>query len=57
MLFQFAVVLSLGVRPNQGLYSALQGKVENLILLGDAKKSGKIIDATLPAFEAARTLG
>lgn len=51
------VVLSLGVRPNQELYSALQGKVENLILLGDAKKSGKIIDATLPAFEAARALG
>ena len=50
------VVLSLGVKPDTSLPKALEGKVANVFVVGDAKKAGYMVDATLAAFEAARNL-
>lgn len=50
------VVLSLGVKGENSLVSALEGKCGNVYAVGDAVKGGYIIDATLPAFELARKL-
>lgn len=51
-----AVVLSLGVVPDHSLEQQLQAKCSRVYAIGDAVKGGFIIDATLPAFELARTL-
>lgn len=50
------VVLSLGVKSENALVTALKGKCEKVYAVGDAVKGGYIIDATLPAFEIARNL-
>lgn len=50
------VVLSLGVKPAGKLQKELKEKYERLYVIGDAVRSGRIIDATLPAFELARRL-
>lgn len=50
------VVLSLGVKPQNALVKELEGTCENVYAIGDAVKGGRIIDATLPAFELARKL-
>lgn len=50
------VVLSLGVRPVNGLAKELEGVCDNLIVVGDAKKIGRIADATGAAFDAAWNL-
>lgn len=50
------VVLSLGVKSENELVKALEGKCEKVYAVGDAVKGGYIIDATLPAFELARSL-
>lgn len=48
-----AVVLSLGARPVNGLAKALEGKTQNLFVIGDASKIGRIADATSKAYDVA----
>ena len=46
-----SVVLSLGVRSVHPLYEALQGKLERLVCVGDAVRSGTIADAVHSAYD------
>ena len=48
-----AVVLSLGARSVNSLAKELEGKVKNLYVIGDAKKVGRIADATREAYDVA----
>ena len=50
------VVLAVGVEPVNELVGSLEGKVEKLCVLGDAKKPGKIHDAVADAFMLAFSL-
>ena len=52
-LYADNVVLSLGVRPVNGLVKELEDRGIKVIAVGDAKKSGTIADATHSAFDAA----
>ncbi len=47
------VVLSVGFREENSLYQALEGKVDELYLLGDARKVANIMYAVWDAFEVA----
>ncbi len=47
------VVLSLGVRPVNNLVQELDGKVPQLVTVGDAVKSGRIAEACHSAYNAA----
>ena len=47
------VVLSLGARPVNDLAKAIEGKFENTFVIGDAKKVGRIADATSQAYDVA----
>lgn len=47
------VVLSLGVKPENELYKALQNDIQNLFVIGDAKAAGRIANATKSAYELA----
>jgi 2,4-dienoyl-CoA reductase (NADPH2) len=51
-----SVMVTLPLRPNLGLYSALQGKVPELHLVGDSRQPGLIIDAIAAGFELGRTV-
>ena len=51
-----SVVLSLGVRPVHPLLGELEGKVNNLICVGDAVSSGTIADAVHSAYDACMKL-
>ena len=44
-----AVVLSLGAKSVNDLAKSLEGKFDNLFVIGDAKKVGRIADATSQA--------
>jgi 2,4-dienoyl-CoA reductase-like NADH-dependent reductase (Old Yellow Enzyme family)/thioredoxin reductase len=48
-----AVVLSLGACPVNCLAQELKGKFEKLFVIGDARKIGRIADATAEAYEVA----
>ena len=48
-----AVVLSLGARSVNSLAKELEGKVQNLFVIGDAMKVGRIADATREAYDVA----
>lgn len=48
-----AVVLSLGARPVNDLAKAIEGKFGNIFVIGDAKKVGRIADATSQAYDVA----
>lgn len=48
-----AVVLSLGARPVNALAKSIEGKFENLYVIGDASKVGRIADATSAAYDVA----
>jgi pyruvate/2-oxoglutarate dehydrogenase complex dihydrolipoamide dehydrogenase (E3) component len=48
-----AVVLSLGVRPENALYKELQGEYPRLYAIGDAVAPGRIANATESAYRAA----
>ncbi len=48
-----AVVLSLGARPVNALAKSLEGKYDNLFVIGDASKVGRIADATRQAYDVA----
>lgn len=47
------VVLSMGVRPVNALYRALESRLERVYAVGDANASGTIADAVHSAYEAA----
>jgi 2,4-dienoyl-CoA reductase (NADPH2) len=49
-----AVVVTLPLNPNTGLYDALQGKVPELHLIGDSRQPGLIMDAIAAGFELGR---
>lgn len=48
-----AVVLSLGARPVNAIAKELEGKVQNLFVVGDANKVGRIANATAAAYDVA----
>ena len=48
-----AVVLSLGARSVNTLGKELEGKFQNLYVIGDANKVGRIADATSAAYDVA----
>ena len=50
------VVLSMGVRPVNGLFAALREEMENVFAVGDACASGRIADATKSAYQAVMAL-
>ncbi|MDR2090883.1 MAG: NAD(P)/FAD-dependent oxidoreductase [Clostridiales bacterium] len=47
-----AVVIAMGVKPENSLYDQIKNDRERVFLVGDAKKSGRIADATHSAFDA-----
>jgi len=49
-------VISVGLRPNRGLYDALVGKIPNLYLIGDARKVHTIMNGIWDAYEVARAI-
>lgn len=51
-----AVVLSMGVRPDNTLYNELCDKYKNIYAIGDCNKSGRIFNATQDAYNLAKTL-
>lgn len=51
-----AVVLSLGVKSDNRLYQELKGKANNIYLIGDGEKAGRIADATRSAFECVKNI-
>ena len=50
------VICALGVRPNNALYQALEGKVQNLYNIGDSSATGVISGAISSAYDAACAL-
>lgn len=50
------VVLSIGVKPVNNLYTELKDKRNNVYIVGDAVKSGKIAHATRTAYDTAVNL-
>lgn len=50
------VILAVGSRPQNELYQALQGKIEDLTIIGDAAKPRKALDAIHDAYNLAREL-
>lgn len=51
-----SVVLALGADPNEALLAELQGQVEPLLVIGDAKGPRRAFDAIHEGFEAAMSL-
>lgn len=51
-----SVVISMGIKSERKLYNELSNRPENLILIGDAKCSGRIYDATSGAYEAIKSI-
>jgi len=49
-----SVMVTLPLKPNAGLYDALQGKVSELHLIGDSKEPGLIMDTIAAGFEVGR---
>ncbi len=50
------VVLSLGSKPANDLYKSMEGKYDNLYIIGDAEKIGRIAQATKAAAKLAMNL-
>lgn len=50
------VVIAIGVEQVRALYEELEGKQENLFVVGDAARKGRIASATRAAFDQARAL-
>ena len=51
-----AVVLSLGVRSENSLYHELKNTRQNVFIIGDGEKAGRIADATRSAFECVKSI-
>jgi len=50
------IVVAAGLSPEQGLYSALQGRHSDLHLIGDARTAKNIMNAIWDAYEVARSI-
>mgnify|MGYP003290977918 CR=1 FL=1 len=50
------VVLSLGAKSDNALYEELKGSTDNLYIIGDGDKVGRIADATRSAFECVKKI-
>ncbi len=50
------VVLSLGVRSEKALYEELKKTMNNVYIIGDGEKAGRIADATRSAFECVKKI-
>ena len=50
------VVLSLGVRSDNALYTLLKSRYARIYCIGDAEKTGRIADATARGYRVARDL-
>lgn len=50
------VVMSVGVRSNQGLYEEIKPQFDQVYLIGDANKIGRIAQATHSAYDLARKI-
>ena len=50
-----AVVLALGVRPDNSLYESIKA-MPNVYLIGDADKAGRIADATMSAYKCVKNI-
>lgn len=50
------VVLSLGVKSDNRLYEEIKDETENVYLIGDGEKAGRIADATRSAFECVKKI-
>lgn len=50
------VVLSLGAKSDNTLYNELKNSVENIYIIGDGEKVGRIADATRSAFECVKKI-
>lgn len=51
-----SLVLAIGAEPNRGLYSQLEGMVQELYLIGDANTPRNMLAAIHEAFETARQI-
>ena len=49
-------MLSLGAKSDNALYEEIKGMTENVYLIGDAEKVGRIADATRSAFECVKKI-
>ena len=50
------VVIAMGTKPEDGLYRELEGKVSELYLIGDGKRSGKAFEAVHEGAAVARQI-
>lgn len=50
------VVLSLGVRPENGLYESIKSSFSRVYNIGDSNKIGRIHNATEAAYQLAMSL-
>lgn len=50
------VVLSLGAKSDNALYNELKDAMQNVYIIGDGEKVGRIADATRSAFECVKTI-
>lgn len=50
------VVLSMGVRPDNDLYTELKEHYKNVYAIGDCRKSGRIYNATEDAYQLAKSI-
>ena len=51
-----SILITLPLRPNAGLYEALQGKVPESHMIGDCREPGLIMDAIAAGFEVGRAV-
>ena len=56
MLTADTVVIAVGLKPDQELYSSLKDSVPNLHIVGDAVEARNIMHATWDAYEVARNI-
>ncbi len=50
------LVVAAGYMPNAELYAAIEGQIEGLCLIGDARKPGSMLDAVRSAYEEASVI-
>ena len=50
------VIISVGLKPEQGIYRLLRGNLTNLYLIGDAREAKNIMNAIWDAYEVARAI-
>ncbi len=50
------IIIAVGAKPDEGLYSQVSDLVDDIYIIGDAEKPGKILQAVLRASDVARSL-